>query len=340
MTELDFDELDKAVNDLMASTSSSPGQDSGSSVTQPTESTPAPAVKSSTEPEVTKTEATSVAANSSPAPSLVAPAPPVASRGRYMDVIRPSAATASPSASSSTSREGVQINPPAAGAEETAKELAPQPESVVADQVESSNDSSSDISIDTPAETPAETEPVDGAAEEPIASPFLPDAQVEKRPLGAPVAADSETISEANSVTEPSTANADDSSVEQTPEGETSDLGNSSPIDSLPEELHEDIRAVEADNTHSKYDENDTVAAPEPAVQPEVVSEIPQQYTEQPSTGDQTNGAIYDTANYHQALTGTTVKKKPSALKWILWVAILLVVGATGGAAWFYFTTQ
>lgn len=340
MTELDFDELDKAVNDLMASTSSSSGQGSGSSVAQPTGSTLAPVVESSTEPEVAKTEATSVAANSSPAPSLVAPAQPVASRGRYMDVIRPSAATASPSASSSTSREGVQINPPAVDVEETAKELVSQPESAIVDHVESSNDSSSDTSIDTPADTPVETEPVDEVAEEPLASPFLPDAQVEKRPLGAPVAADSETISDADSVTEPSTASADDSSAEQTPEGETSDLGNSSPIESLPEELHEAVRAVEADNTHSKYDENDTAIVPEPAVQPEVVSEIPQQYTEQPSTGDQTNGAIYDTANYHQALTGTAVKKKPSALKWILWVAILLVVGATGGAAWFYFTTQ
>jgi len=73
---------------------------------------------------------------------------------------------------------------------------------------------------------------------------------------------------------------------------------------------------------------------------PSVGGNIVQQYEEQPSTGDQTNGAIYDTSTYHQPLDAKPAKKKSSALVWVLWIVVLLIVGATAGAAWFYFTTQ
>jgi len=75
----------------------------------------------------------------------------------------------------------------------------------------------------------------------------------------------------------------------------------------------------------------------EPAVQPIVPTgpiSIPQQYREEPSTGDKESGAIYDTDTYHQPLAHP--KKKKSGWMWVIWIVLFLVVGAAGGAALFF----
>lgn len=61
---------------------------------------------------------------------------------------------------------------------------------------------------------------------------------------------------------------------------------------------------------------------------------IPQQYREEPSTGDQNNGAIYDTDAYHQPLAHP--KKKKSGWIWVMWTALFLALGAAGGAALYF----
>ena len=75
----------------------------------------------------------------------------------------------------------------------------------------------------------------------------------------------------------------------------------------------------------------------EPAVQPIVPTgpiSIPQQYREEPSTGDKESGAIYDTDTYHQPLAHP--KKKKSGWMWVIWIVVFLVIGAAGGAALFF----
>lgn len=61
---------------------------------------------------------------------------------------------------------------------------------------------------------------------------------------------------------------------------------------------------------------------------------ITQQYREEPSTGDQTNGAIYDTEAYHQPLAHPAQKK--SGWMWVVWIVLILLVGAGGGAALYF----
>lgn len=61
---------------------------------------------------------------------------------------------------------------------------------------------------------------------------------------------------------------------------------------------------------------------------------ISQQYQEKPSTGDQNSGAIYDTDSYHKAVVRPS--KKGSGWLWVLWVALLLAIGAGVGAAIYF----
>ena len=74
-----------------------------------------------------------------------------------------------------------------------------------------------------------------------------------------------------------------------------------------------------------------------PTVKPTVDSptSISQQYQEKPNTGDQHSGAIYDTDSYHKAVVHPA--KKSSGWLWVLWVVLLLAIGAGVGAAIYFF---
>lgn len=206
-------------------------------------------------------------------------------------------------------------------------------------------------------ETPAVSEEEPEAQEEPSApltSPFLPDTKVEKRPLGGFAPEEEPTVEEpSRSPVVPS---------DDTPK--TIDDPNAQlPADpnavetQLPEELSGDLMAVEADTTHDELkqahestaknadvtDKKETaVSTPEPT-SPSVSGEpaasagptsIPQQYREEPSTGDKDNGAIYDTDTYHQPIAHPA--KKKSGWMWVVWIVIILLLGAGGGAALYF----
>jgi len=168
----------------------------------------------------------------------------------------------------------------------------------------------------------------------PLTSPFLPGTKVEKRPLGANAIATtvSDDIVE---VDENAQLPANPKDVE--------------PI--LPEELHGDVMAIESDTTTPPpTPEKPAVAeaAPMPSSatfheakvekeEPKITgpTSISQQYREEPSTGDQASGAIYDTDSYHQPLAHPA--KKKSGWMWIVWIILILIVGAAGGAALYFF---
>ncbi len=361
MTELDFDELDRAVNNLMQdvdttkrNTAYDDPEDKTIAITMDQEQpTPEPS-------------------------SNVAPA---ARRGRFMDVMHPSGDMKT---AMMPKRESVTIDAPQSISIESSPESSPVDASIsIPDDVIDGLDQSSETTelpsavvepettwpdpisfaeghettgatesadiheqeqadlTDEPQDTPVEQfgapEPEQSAddvaatdhdetiesephdTEAPMASPFLPDAKVEKRPLGTPP-------------TFPDTA-------EATSDQETSDQSSESESTSsdVPRELSPEMLNIEADMSTSsepeipETDQTDTPTVP-------VATDIVRQYDEKPSTENASNGAIYDTAAYHQPLT--QAPKKAHGWMIIVWILLLLIVGAMSGAAYFYFTTQ
>jgi hypothetical protein len=202
-----------------------------------------------------------------------------------------------------------------------------------------------------------------GAGEEgessPLTSPFLSGTKVEKRPLGGSMLDQAEEPDRApafGAKLDDTTASTDpDSQLPATPPNEVES--------ELPEELKGDLMAIEADTTTHK---NASVPETSPLVKEEKKSEpipasrtearpirpslaphddeklltagptsIPQQYREEPNTGDKDNGGIYDTDSYHQPLAHPA--KKKSGWLWVLWIVIILIIGAGGGAALYFF---
>ena len=119
----------------------------------------------------------------------------------------------------------------------------------------------------------------------------------------------------------------------------------------LPAELNGDIVALESSNvvngdistTASEASVAGEAVADaeqhEPSLPPVPSGAITQQYAEQPSTGDQTSGVIFDTATYHKSID-TPTKKKHSFVTWLLWVLVLISLGAAAGAGYFFWSVQ
>lgn len=415
MKDLDFDELDKAVNSLMTG---------ANAAKQPSQSRPdadnektldiTPTLASDTPPsfdELNKAVAKTTGAATDSAPvvtaapeaSSVPPAPvstpvasasdattsqpttqdtqtPLAARrgGRFMDVVHPSSdmkKTVIPARP--VSREGVTIGrstPPAETTPETqatgdvaaeapaavtapATETAAAPKSEWPDPLEMADFkapsaapqmTNDNLAADLLAEADKvkQDEKTDSGATAPLTSPFLADAKVEKRPLGSAATTPTET---------PATTEKEDKTVDN-PDAQLPASPSETPVQ-LPEELQDDLMAIEAD-THMgvpKTDESHPVeAVPEEKAEPTTNGEdkvkekttepertvptgpisIPQQYREEPSTTDQKAGTIYDTDSYHKPLAHPA-KKKPG-WTWVVAIIVILIVGAGGGAALYF----
>ena len=176
-----------------------------------------------------------------------------------------------------------------------------------------------------------------------LESPFLTNAKVEKRPLGAFSFSESELPLIDDFPHQPSAA-----AEVNAPSTDTAALDST--------ELDEDILLLEADNeeadkptvhestlealdaTENSVVDSDEVALPVPTPLDETPvgpTSITQQYKEHPSTDAQPSGAIYDTATYHQPLAHPA--KKSSSLLIIVWIIGLILVGAGIGAAVYFF---
>ncbi len=355
MKDLDFDELDRAVNSLLGSNN------------QPVEGTP---IDGTSTPDADIT--------TQPPASL-----PLAARrssGRFMDVVHPSSDMRTPSIPQRPiSREGAGVTPPARTPLDTAS-LVDQ--SVPLSQSDASPATSEapkpaasdwpdpiDFNGFSPDETPAVvTEPVvaelpqesqaqsrvdedtdinqiaddinksldeNQDSQPPLESPFLTDAKVEKRPLNAfPTESTTPSI-EPVQVTEPA--------VPVTTEAVISNDGEDQPLEvetPLPAELQGDLLLIESSTETEQPKKEEPIAPqiPEQTPQQEAPvgpTSITQQYTEQPSTGDQPTGAIFDTGAYQKPLAHPA--KKKSGWLMVLWIALLLTVGAGAGAAVYFF---
>ena len=283
-----------------------------------------------TSPEVSEAarETPAPAPEEKPAPAE-RPAAPAARRssGRFMDVVHPSSDMRTKTSS---------FTPPSS------------PSAVTPDESVTPTDKSEVPATDT-----------QEAWAQPLESPFLPDAKVEKRPLGAFATEISSTDTkddeeellleapdepriEAHTMPDPIDFAAHASALPS----ENEDTG-SSQSEVLDEEVQEEPTPEATPAPEAPVEEAEAVPTPSPAepeVQPEpaqpVVDEpvgpasITQQYTEQPSSAP-SSGAIYDTETYHKPLAPTP--KKRSGVWVAIWIFLLIVLGAGAGVAFYLF---
>jgi len=360
MKDLDFDELDRAVNSLIGNKTSSV------TPAEPLLTAPAP-----------QAELAPVASPLLIEPSEDKPvqALPLAARrtsGRFMDVVHPSSDMRSTSMPTRPmSRVGTTIQAPktvqgAYGSPSTPETVvestSSKPDTTTSpewpDPIDFHGfDGEKKEVVDTIGESPVQTsvpEPQEavlevdedsdiskladdinatlaGTTEQPLNSPFLSDAKVEKRPLG--------TFSLNETTTPEVPAPIVVPPVVVKPEAETPEAvstGNNSNVPTetntpMPAELQDDLLQLESDNV--------TLPAPEvKAVEdsaPIGPTSITQQYKEQPSTSDQPTGAIFDTHAYQKPLAHPA--KKKSGWTWVIWTLALIIVGAGAGAAVYFF---
>lgn len=341
MKDLDFDELDRAVNSVLSDTEKAPETNYIEAQPEPASSTP----DASSEPRVTQAvDNSSVPAiHSTSLPVAVKPALPATRRsGRFMDVVHPS----------SDMKNAKMTAPP------VPKAMTFTPFVQEADDVQSAYPSV-DYALDLPTAQLSEViEP------QHLTSPFLPDAKVEKRPLGgSPVdTLSTDTIEPIAFSLDPRVESEegtgiDSSEIEIAVEDDkqlTPDVEKSIPL--LPVELGSDLLTVEAEDSMMADELTfDTKAASIPTFETEkhleaaspvspagekvtspamVIGSIPQQYTEQSSTGDTSHAPIYDTGDIHEPLSHPAIKK--SGWLWVVWITLILALGAGIGAAAFY----
>lgn len=286
MNDIDFDELDRAVNSLANQSDGKAPGPAPSSTPQPAPVTAEPAMPSQ------------VSEPSTPAPaSSSAPRPDT---GRFMDVVHPS----------SDMRSSINV-PPRAPSREAAPIQPPTRPSSVEETA-------------TPA-SPATESP----------SPFLPDAKVDKRPLGAFADTTPAPVEEPTPPTDPvpplptEQSSSDQPTVNDTP---------------LPRELQDDLLLVETNEETPTTPQESAVAGPESVASekpedsspsmPNQPTSILQQYVEKNDAPAAPTTSIFDVQNYQKTVGA---KKKKSGWLVVLWIVLLIVLGAGAGAAIYFY---
>ena len=380
MKDLDFDELDRAVNSLMTGAPKGASSDSKSESTEkmltinPTLSQDN---KSSFSAAIEKSAAQAGQVLERPAGGMRATTPPAARRagGRFMDVVHPSSDMKT--VSRPVSREGVSLTPPLSRSADMPKQYnvapatpaqpispspsqpVPSPSMPVPTPVDESGSKSEwpdpialqdfeqeqTVTADAPASSQANTTSRSDssldteAMAEPLSTPFLSDTKVEKRPLGA-FATDlhsKASLQKDESQAQSNQQNEDASKQLAADPVET--LEETQP--ELPAELHSELMKIESDQVAAPEVATVPASKPSTAMSVRPVSEpagpasISQQYREEPSTGDSEHAAIFDTDSYHQPLAHPA--KHKSGWMMVVWIILLLAVGA-GGAAALYFS--
>ncbi|HEU4831033.1 MAG TPA: hypothetical protein VFS65_02590 [Candidatus Saccharimonadales bacterium] len=340
MTDIDFDELDRAVNSLTAKTPSDDNSSVGEASSAP-QTPPAP---------------------TPPSPPVNPSAPPLAARrspGRFMDMVRPTSARPESAAPERVSRVGTTIgSSPAPGVAPSSPEIINTPPPAAAspdtppapvtsewpDPLDfhgfTSTDDSQDAEDDDIDKISADiTNSIATTDSDLPDSPFITNAKVEKRPLGAfsnePQQPESPAITA--EPTEPQTQptpSPDDAEPAPQPQLEAPYIPTEADdVDTpLPAELQDDLLSIESSTATQESAADIAVRDNEQPIGP---TSITQQYKEQPSSGEKASGAIYDTSSYHKALVKPA--KKKSGWMWVIWITLLLVVGAGAGAAVYYF---
>jgi len=242
-----------------------------------------------TEPEAAPTPVSVPLQPPMPAP-VTAPIAPRPNSGRFMDMVHPRGDMKVPVAST-PSRVGAMLQPLS-----TAESLAaPQP-------------------VIKTSQPPAVTTPLSDAT--PIATPFLPDAKVEKRPLGggAPVASD-----EAESVVETVAINSEDNATRDDA------VDAQRPLD--PEYFEKESSTEQA---LAQIEKTEAGIEQAPTIEKVESGDTGKLKASQPADGN----AIYDVKNYHQPLAHP--KKQKSGWGVVVIIVIIVVLAAALGAAAYF----
>lgn len=395
MAEIDFDELDKAVNSLMdsATKKAAPQEESTSS---PVVENPEPIAVDAQMPKQPASESeesaaqpveTSLSDSSSDdsqtpvstdeTPTSPAPAPLATKRrGQFMDMKHSSAdmrTAPTPMAAKPMSRVGTTLAPissvatpeevpteePIAAAKYSSAEEDAEKEEMplldAPDPVDAITATSEVNDDDTDGELPT-LEKEDAA---PV-SPFLPNAKVEKRPLGSPepaVVESSDDEQPSNDAPAPVGATMTHGVALETP-ASAEPIAPATIRTTLPKELHSSVLEVEADTTAAGESEDnaetpvestpetkDAVApgdsatpeAKTDAAVPAAAASIPPQYTaKKPVEDAEPQASMYDNAVDHPALAQP---KKISHWAVVIIIIILVLLGALGGAALYLYQT-
>lgn len=297
MSDFDFDELDKAVSGVLGGPADIPA------LAQP--STDASSRSVDDRPVVSVEQQ-----RTAPRAGVV----PAANRGgRFMDVVHPSSDMRTPAPSQPEPAESQAMGLP----------RIPKPPTFYP-----AGASRPIVEYSPAVEDAASKEPADWS--KPLESPFLPDAKVEKRPLGG-TGSDFEV-----------------SSLSATPEEEPQEL-----LEAPEEELLLEANTLPdpiefASHQADTPEEPPKEETPEPTVlpvealapvspapeEPSTPIAITQQYKEKPSD-EQESGAIYDTESYHQPLVKPP--KKRSGAWTVLWIILLVLLGAGVGVACYFY---
>lgn len=363
MSDIDFDELDKAVNNLMKESTTGttavvePDTPSGQSAEIVDSPLSVDAATESVVPVAAQPPSTSRVSESSAA------APVVRRRGQFMDIVAPQS---SKKPTFPVNRQSVTIQPTTPDI--TLEAPAPQPEDTTVvtqatvvdaepkentatdslpdpiDFESTSHEKADDVSVDeAPATEEVPLEPVltaDEPTDAPLTSPFLPDAKVEKRPLGTPATLTLDTLGSELAKEKTEVAENDQSSDQPPSQQDVP----------LPAELHSEIAGLEAESTVGTpaVDTPETTKAlvAEVSVAPVAKeaapstpvatgpSSIPQQYEEKQSTADEHNGSIFDTSEYHQPLQHP--EKKRSGVWVVILIIACILLGSAGAAVYYY----
>lgn len=374
MKDLDFDELDQAVNSLMTGISKTPAPQDDKAAEKTLNITPT--LSDNERPSFANLEQTAAKAEGeikaaetgAPVPAPVGSLAARRTSGRFMDVVHPSSdmkVVGRPT----VSREGIQLNPIAPRVPAT---VAPQPSSEPESTIDAVSDQPPVVVEQSPAvEENAWPDPIDIASSSPAAptapatveeapapvpetieasipdvdepaplqTPFLADTKVEKRPLGAFAVEQQAILGELPEDTEIADVNTE-SAVQP------SVVSEQQPSLDLPDELQHDLVKIESDNEVTQEERPPVeVATQAPAFAAPVVTPAPAapagpasiqpQYKEEPSSTKEEHAAIYDTDSYHKPLAHPA--KKKSGWLWVLWIILLLALGAGGAAALYYF---
>jgi len=324
MTDLDFDEIDRAVNSATGAADKTVNDET------PVEN------KQDSQPDMPK----------NPESNTDKPKPALAGRrssGQFMDVVHPSSnmrrstivmpeRPTSPKPAD-TSAQSQPVEKPAEIPDEKPTSDWPDPidfnqpkDAVTEKEPDKKPEIDEDDDIDKINQEI--TEELDGKpTENPPETPFIPGTKVEKRPLGAFSDDKEEEKSD-----EPTQKDETEKPEETSASGELSS-----------DDLEEKLVQIESDDT-SKPEDSKKVTTPEkttprtsdptpiPAAEhqaPIEATSINQQYQEKPSTGEKTSGAIYDTEAYHKALAHPP--KKKSGWMWVVWILLIIALGAVCG---------
>lgn len=315
MKDLDFDELDRAVNSLLGE-NNQPAPEANPVVELPS-------------PDSVTAQAPMQTPSAPAAPVVSTPQNLVTRRssGRFMDVVHPSSDMRGPTVPQRpATREALpvqpQINPVVAQTEPVKTEVPTQSWPDPLDFQAQSNEL---------AAQPVNNEPQENDSDlSPLESPFIADAKVEKRPLGAftdaePLASSLDLANQPQESQQPAS---------------TAILDSERPINTdvpVPAELQDDLLSIESgEDTVSDAQPVEAIAQPiVTAASPVAPVSIPQQYVEQPSTGDQPAGSIFDTDAYHKPIAHP--KKSKSGWMMLLWIFLLIILGVGAGAAFYFY---